>query len=41
MRFLVKASWPVEKANSLARNGKLGATVQSIIENLKPEAAYF
>ncbi len=41
MRFLVKASWPAEKANQLARNGKLGATLQSIIGDLKPDAAYF
>ncbi len=40
MRFPVKASGPVEKANHLARNGKLGATVRSVIEDLKPEAAY-
>lgn len=41
MRFLVKASWPVEKANYLARHGELGATARSIIEDLKPEATYF
>ena len=41
MRFLVKASFDVESGNSLARDGRLGATIQSILEELKPEAAYF
>jgi hypothetical protein len=31
----------VEAANALARQGKLGSTIQSIVEDLKPEAAYF
>lgn len=41
MRFVVKISWDVEAGNALAREGKLGSTVQSILEELKPEAAYF
>ena len=41
MRFLVKTAWPVEQSNDLAREGKLAATVQSILAELKPEAAYF
>jgi hypothetical protein len=41
MRFLLKASWDVEAGNALARKGALGTTVQSILEDLKPEAAYF
>ncbi len=41
MRFLVKARMDVEVANDLARAGKLGSTIQSILEDLKPEAAYF
>jgi hypothetical protein len=41
MRFLVKAQMDVEAANALARQGKLGSTIQSILEDLKPEAAYF
>ncbi len=41
MRFLVKASWDIEAGNKLARDGTLGATVQSILEEIKPEAAYF
>ena len=41
MRFLVKARMDVEAANALASAGKLGSTIQSILEDLKPEAAYF
>ena len=41
MRFLVKARMDVEAANALARAGKLGSTIQSIVEDLRPEAAYF
>ncbi len=41
MRFLVKARMDVEAANALATAGKLGSTIQSILEDLKPEAAYF
>ena len=41
MRFFVKVRLDVEAANDLARQGKLGSTIQSIVEDLKPEAAYF
>lgn len=41
MRFLVKVSIPVEAGNAAAKAGKLGATIQSIIADLKPEAVYF
>ena len=41
MRFMVKVLWDTEKGNELARKGTLGKTVQSILEDLKPEAAYF
>ena len=41
MRFLFKASWDIEAGNKLARDGSLGATVRSILDDLKPEAAYF
>jgi len=41
MRFMVKVIWDVEKGNDLARKGTLGKTAQSILEELKPEAAYF
>ena len=41
MRFLCKARMDIETANDLARQGKLGQTIQSIMEDLEPEAAYF
>ena len=41
MRFLVKVNIPVEAGNEAARAGKLGTTIQSILADLKPEAAYF
>jgi hypothetical protein len=41
MRFLVKVNIPVEAGNAAAKAGKLGTTIQSILEDQKPEAAYF
>jgi hypothetical protein len=41
MRFLLKVHIPVESGNAAARAGKLGATIQSILADLKPEAVYF
>lgn len=41
MRCMLKAVMPVETANGAAREGKLGTTIESILADLKPEAAYF
>ena len=41
MWFLLKVNIPDETGNAAAKDGKLGATIQSIPEELKPEAAYF
>ena len=41
MRFLVKVTFPVETGNAAVRNGSLGKTMDSILGDLKPEAAYF
>ena len=41
MRFLLKVVMDVEAGNRLAKAGKLGTTIQSILADLKPEAAYF
>lgn len=41
MRFMMKVSLPVEKANAAAKDGSLAKTIQSILAELKPEAAYF
>ena len=41
MRFLLKVNIPVESGNAAAKAGKLGATLQAILVDLKPEAVYF
>jgi hypothetical protein len=41
MRFLVKVSFPVEQANAAFKSGKFAQIVQSILAEMKPEAAYF
>ncbi len=41
MRMMIKVNIPVKSGNALAREGRLGLTIQSILEELKPEAAYF
>jgi len=41
MRTLLKVSIPVEKGNEAYKSGALQRTMQSAMETLKPEAAYF
>ena len=41
MRFLLKVSIPVEAGNEAAKNGRLAETIAEILDELKPEAAYF
>jgi hypothetical protein len=41
MRMLLRVSIPVETGNAAAQAGTLGSTIEGILANLKPEAAYF
>jgi hypothetical protein len=39
--MLLRVSIPVEAGNAAAKKGTLGSTIEKILQNLKPEAAYF
>ncbi len=41
MRMLLRVSIPVDTGNAAAKAGTLGSTVDRILADLKPEAAYF
>ena len=41
MRMLLRVSIPVETGNAAAKAGTLGPTIEKILADLKPEAAYF
>ena len=41
MRMLLTVSIPASAGNAAARAGKLGSSVEKILADLKPEAAYF
>ena len=41
MRFLLKATIPVDAGNAAAKADKLGGMIQAILADLKPEAVYF
>jgi hypothetical protein len=41
MRMLLRVSIPAETGNAAAKAGTLGSTIERIVADLKPEAAYF
>ena len=41
MRVMLKATMPVETGNQAISSGKLPETIQSILDEQRPEAAYF
>jgi len=41
MRFVMHVSLPVEKFNQAVRDGTVGEKMRRILEDAKPEAAYF
>ena len=41
MRFLMKLSLPPEPFNHYVKDGSIGARMGKIMEDIKPEAAYF
>ena len=40
MRFMLSIRIPTDKANAAIKDGTFPQTLQSIMEELKPEAAY-
>ena len=41
MRTLMFLQLPIEPFNTLTRNGTVGAKMKEILDDMKPEAAYF
>src|ERR1700689_1629044 len=41
MRMMLRVNLDTATANNAARNGTLGSTIKSILDEIKPEAAYF
>jgi len=41
MRFLLHISLPPERFNEAVRDGTVGEKIERILEDMKPEAAYF
>jgi hypothetical protein len=41
MRMMLTATIPLDKGNELVRKGALGSTIEKILGEIKPEAAYF
>ncbi len=41
MRMMLKFTLPVEKGNQAFKDGTIAKTVETLMQKLKPEAAYF
>jgi hypothetical protein len=41
MRMIMRVSMPTEVANDMVREGTLGPTIEKLLQEMKPEAAYF
>lgn len=41
MRMLMYIDFPVEPFNTLIRDGTVGSKIRQVLEDIKPEAAYF
>ena len=41
MRCILKVNMPAEAGNEAIRSGKLQKTIESVVKEFKPEAAYF
>ena len=41
MRMMLRFTVPIEKGNQAFKDGSLGRTLESMMNKLKPEAAYF
>ncbi len=41
MRMLLRVSIPVEAGNAAVKAGTLGSTIEQLLADLKPEAAFF
>jgi hypothetical protein len=41
VRFMISFRMPTDKGNAVIKDGRQPHTIQSIMEELKPEAAYF
>jgi len=41
MRMMMRWTVPVEKGNEAVAEGQMGETIEAVLADLKPEAAYF
>ncbi len=41
MRFMLTVRMPMDEGNEMVKNGTIGQTIQTILEDIQPEAAYF